>query len=147
MAKNGDFGRKQSFLAQKNSLLNSNHVLATTGKSYTNKFQSFSQDFRCFFGEKTDCWPKKHFSAKHKNGRFSIIPAGTRSVVIVGLFLMAPTVPPSFADHGPKLRVLILAKCSRSPCCVLLALSWNTAGGGDSIYGIVKCLSPYFTQD
>ena len=37
--------------------------------------------------------------------------------------------------------------CSRSPCCVLLALSWNTAGGGDSIYGVVKCLSPYFTQE
>ena len=39
------------------------------------------------------------------------------------------------------------ATFSRSPCCVLLALSWNTAGGGDSIYGVVKCLSPYFTQD
>ena len=36
---------------------------------------------------------------------------------------------------------------SRFPCCVLLALSWNTAGGGDSIYGVVKCLSPYFTQE
>ena len=36
---------------------------------------------------------------------------------------------------------------SRSPFCVLLALSWNTAGGGDSIYWVVKCLSPYFTQE
>ena len=36
---------------------------------------------------------------------------------------------------------------SRPPCCVLLALSWNTAGGGDSIYEVVKCLSPYFTQE
>ena len=36
---------------------------------------------------------------------------------------------------------------SRSPCCVLLALSWNTAGGGDSIYGVVKCLCPYFTHE
>ena len=37
--------------------------------------------------------------------------------------------------------------CSRPPCFVLLAMSWNTAGGGDSIYGVVKCLSPYFTQE
>ena len=38
---------------------------------------------------------------------------------------------------------------SRSPCCVLLALSWNTAGGGDSIYGLwgSKMFSPYFTQE
>ena len=36
---------------------------------------------------------------------------------------------------------------SRFPCCGLLALSWNTAGGGDSIYWVVKCLSPYFTQE
>ena len=35
---------------------------------------------------------------------------------------------------------------SRSPCCVLLALSWNTAGGGDSIYGVVKCLSSSCAQ-
>ena len=35
---------------------------------------------------------------------------------------------------------------SRFPCCVLLALSWNTAGGGDSIYGVVKYLSSYCTQ-
>ena len=40
-----------------------------------------------------------------------------------------------------------VTEVSRSPCCVLLALSWNTAGGGDSIYGVVKCLSPYFTQE
>ena len=34
-----------------------------------------------------------------------------------------------------------LFKPSRFPCCVLLALSWNKARGGDSIYGVVKCLS------
>ena len=52
---------------------------------------------------------KKHFAAKPQNGRFSVIPSGTRSVVIVGHILMAMTVPLSFVDHGPKLRVLILA--------------------------------------
>ena len=56
---------------------------------------------------------KKHFSAKRKNGRFFVIPAGTRSVVIVGHFFMAPRVPPSFVDHGPKLRVLIIAKLQK----------------------------------
>ena len=36
---------------------------------------------------------------------------------------------------------------SRSPWCVLFALSRNTGGSGDSIYWVVKCLSPYFTQE
>ena len=40
-----------------------------------------------------------------------------------------------------------LVKASRFPCCVLLALSWNTAGGGNCIKGVVKCLSSYFTQE
>ena len=52
----------------------------------------------------------KNFSAKRKNGRFSVILARTRSVVIVGHFLMAQTFPPSFVGDGPKLRVPILAK-------------------------------------
>ena len=56
-----------------------------------------------------DFWPKKHFSAKRKSCRFSIFPAGTKSVVNVGHFLVAPTLPPGFVDHGPKLRVLIKA--------------------------------------
>ena len=50
-------------------------------------------------------WPKKQFSANPTNGCFSVIPARTGSVVI---FLMAWTVPPSFVENGPKLRVLIL---------------------------------------
>ena len=54
--------------------------------------------------------PKKCFLVECKNGRFSVIPAGTRSIVIVCHFWMAPTAPPSFVNHGPKLRVLILAK-------------------------------------
>ena len=37
-------------------------------------------NFGCFFEEKkTDFWPKKRFSAKHKNGRFSVIPPRTWS--------------------------------------------------------------------
>ena len=57
-----------------------------------------------FYQKNADFWPKKYFSAKQKNGRLSAIPAGTKSVVIVGQFLMARTVPPSFVDDGPKLR-------------------------------------------
>ena len=49
-------------------------------------------------------------NAKRKNDRYSVISTGTRSVVIVGHFLMAQTVPPSSVDHGPKLRVLMIAK-------------------------------------
>ena len=50
-------------------------------------------------------WPKKHFLAERKNDRFSVIPAWTGSVVILGYFLMARMVPPSFVEKGPKLRV------------------------------------------
>ena len=53
-------------------------------------------------------WPKKHFSAECKNDRFSVIPARTGSVAILGHFLMARTVPPSFVDHSPKLGLLII---------------------------------------
>ena len=47
--------------------------------------------------------------AERKNGCLSVIPARTRSVVNVGHLFGARTVPPSFVDHGPKLRVLVLA--------------------------------------
>ena len=50
-------------------------------------------------------WPKNHFLAERKNDRFSVIPAWTGSVVILGYFLMARMVPPSFVEKGPKLRV------------------------------------------
>ena len=47
-----------------------------------------------FWKKKTDFWPKKC--------RFSLIPAGARSV-IAGHFLTAQTVPPSFVGiFGPK---------------------------------------------
>jgi len=99
---------------KKRSLLNSNHVLATTGKNCPKKKVAFSRinvslsrNFG-FFGVKMHFWPKKHFLAERKNGLFSVIPAWTGSVVILGHFLMAQTVPRSFVENGPKLRVLIL---------------------------------------
>ena len=62
---------------------------------------SLFSKFRVFFVGKNGSL------AKRKNGCFSVILAGTRSVVI---FFMAPTVPPSFVEDGPKLRVIIIAK-------------------------------------
>ena len=88
LAKNRDFGPKK-----KRSPLQPNHVLATTGKSCSKKKVAFSQinisllrNFGCFFWVKCIFGQKKHFSAEHKNGRFSVIPARTRSVVILGHF-------------------------------------------------------------
>ena len=60
------------------------------------------------FGPKNSAFgPKKatlgnlcSFPAKCKNVSFSIIPAGTRSIVM--FFLVAWTVPPSSVDHDPK---------------------------------------------
>ena len=51
------------------------------------------------------------FSAERKNGHFSVIPARTGSVVLLGHFLMARTVPPSFVEIGPKLRVVAPLSC------------------------------------
>ena len=59
------------------------------------------------FGLKPIFGKKKHFSAERKNSRFFVIPTQTGTVVILGYFLMARTVPPSFIENGPKLRVLI----------------------------------------
>ena len=39
---------------------------------------------------------------------FSVIPARAGSVVLLGHFLMARTIPPSFVEIGPKLRVVAL---------------------------------------
>ena len=76
--------QNQKFWAHKNTLLNRNHVLATTGQS--------------FYKENGTLFPKKYqyligFLAKRKNGRFSVIPAGTRSVVNVGHFFSGPDGP------------------------------------------------------
>ena len=86
------FGAKK-----KCSLLSSNHVLATTWQSCAKEKVPFSQinfsllaDFGCFF------FVKNGFSAKHKNGPFSVIPVRTRSVVNVGHFFGGPDGPIKF---------------------------------------------------
>ena len=98
MAKIGIFGQKPRFCAQKKeSLLNGNHVLATTGKScskkkigfFPNECQSLKK-FWVIFWVKTLFWPKNHFSAKRKNVRFSVIPAQTGSIVILGHYFDGP---------------------------------------------------------
>ena len=78
------FGPKSKFSGpdKKSPLLGSNHVLVTTGKRCANKKVPFS---------------KKNIS------RF-------RSGVIVGNFLMAWTVQPSFVEDSPKLRIIIILK-------------------------------------
>ena len=113
----GFFGQKPSFGAQKKA-----HFLTLTmlwplpGKLFKkksclfpNKYQSLKK-LLVFFFIKPIFGQKKHFSAEPKNGCFSVIPAQTRSVVILGHFLMSRTVPPSFVENGPKLRVLIPLK-------------------------------------
>ena len=60
-----------------------------------------------FFEKKRIFGPFSAFSAKRKNGRFSVIPAWTGSVVIVGNFLVTRMVPTIFVKDGPKLWALI----------------------------------------
>ena len=80
-------------------LLHFDHVLATAEKSCANKEIHFSQinisllaNFECFL-EENAFLDKKIFRPNVKTAVFSVIPAGTRSVVIV-----ARTVPLSFVD-------------------------------------------------
>ena len=51
--------------------------------------------FWVIFWGKTHFQAKKHFSAKRKNAHFSVIPARTESVVLLGHFFMARTVSQS----------------------------------------------------
>ena len=62
-------------------------------------YQSFKK-FWVFFLVQRIFGKKKHFLAKPKNGRFAIILARTRSVIILGHFLMAQTFPPSFVEKN-----------------------------------------------
>ena len=66
MAKIGFLGQKPGFRAQKYSLLYSNHVLTTTGKSCAKIKEPFSKidisllaNFGCFFGKKRTFGKKK----------------------------------------------------------------------------------------
>ena len=95
------FGPKSA--KKKNSLSDSNHVLATTGQSCGNEKVPFPpmnsslvSFLGCFFLGKIDFRPVFHFSAKRKSGRFSVIPAGTGSVVSVGHFFGDPDGPNKF---------------------------------------------------
>merc|ERR1712016_464640 len=62
--------------------------------------------FWVIFWGKTNFEAKNHFSAERKNARISVIPARTGSVVLLGHFLLTRTVPPSFVEIEPKLRVV-----------------------------------------
>ena len=118
VAKSGITIAKTDFLGNPNfwahSLLNSltcsshDRAMLCKEKNFPNKHQSFSNFWVFILLKKTDFWPKR-ISAKRKNSRFSVIPAGTSYVVIVGHLLVARTVPPSCVDYASKLRVLILA--------------------------------------
>ena len=95
---------------QKSSLLKGHHVLATTRKSCAKKKVPVSKinisllKFSGIFCDKMHFWPKDHFSAKHKNIRFSIIPARIRSFVIVGHFLDDLDVSTKFCWKWSKIK-------------------------------------------
>ena len=111
----GSYGKNWIFGPKKRrSLFYSNHVLATTGKSCSKikipssggniifwRYLGWFFGIICIFGQKATF-------------QLNIIRAvslwfhWTGSVVILGHFLMAKTVPPSFVENGPKLRVLII---------------------------------------
>ena len=49
-------------------------------------------------------WLQKHFSVKRKNGRFSIIPAQSRSVDILGHFFDGPGGTTKFRWQQSKIK-------------------------------------------
>ena len=69
----------------------------------------FLQILGVFLG-KNEFLAKKHFSAKRKSGRFSVVLAGTRSVVIVGHFFDGPNGSTKFRWRRSKIKGTILAK-------------------------------------
>ena len=78
-----------------------------------------TQNFGCFFGKKRIFGQKKHFSAKRKSGCFSVIPAGTRYVVIVGHFFAGPDGPtkiwwPRSKFKGPYTSYWALPKMAKN---------------------------------
>ena len=80
----------------------SNHVLATTGKSCSKKKVAFAQIIKGGNVILGDFWGKTHleakncFSAKRKNARFSVIPAQTGSVILLGHLFDGPDGSPEF---------------------------------------------------
>ena len=89
------FGAKK-----KHPLLDSNHVLATTGQSCAKEKVAFSQinisllaDFGCYFGKKQIFGPFSAFRQSVKTavyGHFSVILAGTGSVYQRGSYYRWP---------------------------------------------------------
>ena len=113
MAKIGFLDQKPKFWAKKKeSLFNSNHVLATTGKSCSKKKSAFAQiikggkcHFGWFFGVRPIFRPKTTFRPNVKTP--VLRNSGPDRVRCPsGLFLMVRTIPPSFVEIGPKLRVV-----------------------------------------
>ena len=49
-------------------------------------------------------WPKKHFSAERKNGRFSVRPGQTGSVVILGHFFDGLESSTKFRQKWSKIK-------------------------------------------
>ena len=61
--------------------------------------------YRVFFlVKKTDFWLKNHFSAKRENARFSVTPARTGSVVLLGHFFYGPDDSPEFRWNRTKIK-------------------------------------------
>ena len=73
-----------------------------TGKSCSKKKSAFAQRIKgenvilVIFWGKTQFEAKNHFSAERKNARFSVIPARTGSVVLLGHFFDGPDDSPEF---------------------------------------------------
>ena len=70
---------------------------------FPNKYQSLKK-FWVIFLVKTHFWPKKHFSAKRKNIRFSVNPSRTGSVVILGHFFDGPDGSTKFGWKQTKIK-------------------------------------------
>ena len=114
--KNQIFGQKPKFWAKKKEVTFGDSPCSGHDRKKLFKEKSClcpnNQGEKChfwgdFFGGKTHFLGQKPlFRPKRKNARFSVIPARTGSVVLLGHFLMARTIPPSFVEIGPKLRVV-----------------------------------------
>ena len=57
---------------------------------------------------------KNHFLAQRKNGSFSVVPAGTRPIVIVGHFLDGPDGPTKFSWRRSKIKGTYYSEVGRA---------------------------------
>ena len=110
MTKIGFLDQKLEFRFQKKPLLEPNHVLATPGKSSSKKKVAFSQiniSLLRNFGLKPIFRPKTTFQPNVKTAVSLEFRPGPGLLSFWVIFFMARTVPPSFVEIRPKLRVLI----------------------------------------